>query len=464
MLPILFNNRELFVISPLNNNSLILAKSIRDTYKSSIIIFTDCSSADDTFKTTAKNIGCRIYSKSIETLKLETHNPASMIRVVLMNKDEDVNLKSALKLTEKLRGNVNAEIYTFNTSKESEFLLDSIDKGARNGSLSPIKLRRVNMVRNQIYLDILNNSLFEYAVEEYNEKIISVLIVGLGQYGMEMLKAVLWCGQMDGYVVRVNIIDKNPNIESVFYRQCPGILQRGLQPKNGEDYYELNFFGGIDVNTHEFTECVKTIESVSLVFVSLGNENYNIETAIDLRSLISGIQIDNGRKPDHTQSAHQQPRILTVVHSPEKAILMKENRLSNYKKQYYRLDCIGVNSDVYSYENVFLPKLENMALQLHMQWGSPEDFNNYEYNRRSSMASAIHKKYRDMLMPDDETKDILEHKRWNAYMRSTEGYSFGYIRDDLAQRHPLLVKYDNLSRVEKDKDTKMNTVFTQPIF
>jgi hypothetical protein len=112
---------------------------------------------------------------------------------------------------------------------------------------------------------------------------------------------------------------------------------------------------------------------------------------------------------------------------------------------------------LYSYENIFCPNLETIALNTHLQWGSYEDFNDYEYYRRSSMASAIHKKYRDLLMPDDETKDILEHKRWNAYMRSTEGYTFGYIRDDLSLRHPLLVKYDNLSQAEKDKDKNANS-------
>ncbi len=464
MLPLFYKNRNIFIFSNPDSRSLILARSIRETDKSAAVIFAGGSNADKESIAAVKRAGCRIYRRSIESVGFKGYAPNSTIRVILTSADEDANLKSALRLTKRLRGKVNAEIYTFNTSKASECLLDSVDKGGGNNLTAPVKIRRVNAVRNQIYLDLLNNSLFEEAVEEYDEKVISVLIVGFGQYGTEMLKAVLWCGQMDGYTLRAHVIDKNPDIESIFYRQCPGILQRGSQPRSGEDYYELNFYGGIDVNTHAFNECIENIGSVSLALVSLGDENLNIASAMTLRSVFSGIKIDGGGVPEHSRAARQKPRIIAVTHNPEKAALLKENRLSNYNRQYYQIDCMGADTDLYSYDNIFIPQLEAMALQTHLQWGTADDFDNYEYNRRSSMTSAIHKKYRDMLMPDDETKDILEHKRWNAYMRGTEGYSFGYIRDDLALRHPLLTKYDNLSRAEKDKDAKMNSVGTPPVF
>ncbi len=460
-----FQNKNPYIINLLNKNSLFLAESIcRADKNACIIIAGDIDPADSKQVTDAQNSGYLVTSESVLTVALKNLRSSKKVRFVLMHPEEEINLDQALKLTNMLRGKMYAEIYTVNTSKVSECLIDSIDKGSPDSEVPPIKLRRVNLVRNQVYLDILNNSIFENPVLEYNEKIICVLIAGLGQYGMEMLKAILWCAQMDGYVLRAHIIDKNPDIESVFYRHCPGIRQRGTQPKSGEDYYELNFHGGIDVNSIDFDDCVRSIASVSLAFVALGNENINLETAIRLRSLFSGIKIDNGEMPEHSRETKQNPRILTVIQHPEKASLIKENRLSNFKNEYYQLDCIGSASDMFSYENIFMPQLEAMALKSHLQLGSETDFNNYEYNRRSSMASVIHKKYRDMLMPDNETKDIVEHRRWNAYMRGTEGYSFGFIRDDLALRHPLLVKYDNLGRVEKDKDLNMNSDNISTIF
>ena len=102
-----------------------------------------------------------------------------------------------------------------------------------------------------------------------------------------------------------------------------------------------------------------------------------------------------------------------------------------------------------------------MALAAHLQWGDIESFNNYEYCRRSSMASAIHKKYRDELLDEnEELAAMAEHTRWNAYMRAVEGYSFGYIRDDLALRHSSLIKYSSLAPTEQAKDHRMNAYDT----
>ena len=46
---------------------------------------------------------------------------------------------------------------------------------------------------------------------------------------------------------------------------------------------------------------------------------------------------------------------------------------------------------------------------------------------------------------------ILEHKRWNAYMRS-EGYSYAVNRNDMAKQHNCLVPFDKLNEDDKIKD------------
>ena len=45
----------------------------------------------------------------------------------------------------------------------------------------------------------------------------------------------------------------------------------------------------------------------------------------------------------------------------------------------------------------------------------------------------------------------MEHRRWNAYMRS-EGFTYAEKRNNLAKTHNCLVTYDDLSLEEKAKD------------
>ena len=176
-----------------------------------------------------------------------------------------------------------------------------------------------------------------------------------------------------------------------------------------------------------------------------------------LRSIFSGIQIDEGKTPTHAQDDVQTPRISVVVYNNQKANLLNQNKLANFKGQYYDIKCMASNEDLYSFNNIFASHLEEMALRAHLQWGDVESLNNYEYHRRSSMASAIHRKYKDELLDDPELAAMAEHARWNAYMRAMEGYNFGYVRDDLALRHSSLVKYSSLAPTEKAKDHRMNS-------
>ena len=103
-----------------------------------------------------------------------------------------------------------------------------------------------------------------------------------------------------------------------------------------------------------------------------------------------------------------------------------------------------------------------------------EDFWAYEYCYRSSVASAIHMKARkacripgadkkedELTAAERDIIEVLEHRRWNAYMRS-EGYIFSGSKDkasrnDLAKMHHDLVDFSSLSEEDKRKDSKVGT-------
>ena len=59
--------------------------------------------------------------------------------------------------------------------------------------------------------------------------------------------------------------------------------------------------------------------------------------------------------------------------------------------------------------------------------------------------------------PCDRTEEelvglrVLEHQRWNAYMRS-EGFTYAPKRNNLAKTHHCLVPFGELSLEEQKKD------------
>ena len=109
-----------------------------------------------------------------------------------------------------------------------------------------------------------------------------------------------------------------------------------------------------------------------------------------------------------------------------------------------------------------------------MKWGQEEEFWTYEYNYRSSIASAIHMKARihcgipgankkegELSLEERDIIEVLEHRRWNAYMRA-EGYIFSgsndkSSRNDLAKMHHDLVDFSSLTEEEKRKDSIVGT-------
>ena len=130
----------------------------------------------------------------------------------------------------------------------------------------------------------------------------------------------------------------------------------------------------------------------------------------------------------------------------------------------------------YSEEVILRDALEQDALSIHAAYGGkPEDFFAYEYNYRSSAASALHNKARARLgihradLPESERTPeqnealmSLEHRRWNAYMRSI-GYVYSGSKDsssrnDLGKMHHNLVCFEELNDEDRQKDRDVGSV------
>ena len=256
---------------------------------------------------------------------------------------------------------------------------------------------------------------------------------------------------MDGYRLEGNAFDSDENVKKRFESMCPELMDEkynGDFTTKGESHYKIDIHAGVNLESLEFKTMLRNIPCVTYVFVGLEDDNRTIETAVEIRTQL----LKNKNKPT----------IDAVVWNAEKCRAL--SGITNFKNKKYSINFIGDMESSYSEKVVLYSDIEKEALARHLRWGKEEEFWRYEYNYRSSVASAIHKKMRIMCGIPGSLKEVeqrteeelwalrnLEHRRWNAYMRSI-GYTYAETRDDMAKTHHCLIPFDELPYEEQVKD------------
>lgn len=452
--------KDTYVFSELNEKSIELASDIKSKHKNASIVFfgilDDEKETNDELNERAKEIDAICFTKNILNVDFEKHSKNKTVSFFTIAVNESKNLDNALKLIEKYKNRENTNLYVFSIKIESELLLTEVDKGK-------IKVRRINDVKLCVY-NILNDdghALFENAREVIGgKKKISAVVVGLGNHGTEMVKALSWYCQMDGYELEINAFDKDDLAEERFCARAPELMSEKYNGVyvEGEAQYKINIHSNADVQTKAFADAIKNISDATYVFVALGTDDANINAAVDLRM--------------YFERLHIHPVIQTVVYNVQQKKALEG--IKNFKGQAYDIDFVGDIVSSYSEDVILVTELENAALVQHKEYCPEEDFWNFEYNYRSSIASALHEKARiDCRIPgaekdpadrnDEENRinAIIEHCRWNAYMRA-EGYIFSGSkekpsRNDLGKMHHNLVDFSALSDEDKRKDLRTFT-------
>ena len=452
--------RDWYVFSELNAGSIALARDIRGNHSRATVIFTDVFGKEEetSFELIEQAKECRAicFKKDIVTINFKAHSKKARLILFTIGENETENIDQALKLIPAYKNNGNARLFVFSARIDGEILLTKADKGK-------MKVRRVNEVRSLVNRQLYNcgGRLFENAKPSPDgTKWISAVIIGLGRHGTEMLKALTWYCQMDGYRIEIDAFDLDEKAEDRFTALAPELMSadyNGVRiPEEAE--YTIRIHSGIDVTTKTFVDRIAELKDTTYAFISLGADEANIRTAVDLRMQFERMKIV--------------PTIQAVVRNSDAKKAL--TGITNYRGQPYNIDFIGDTADSYS-ENVILNSaLEADALRRHMKWGDEEEFWQYEYNYNSSVASAIHAKARisqgipgakkrEEELTDEERKIIetLEHRRWNAYMRA-EGYIYSgspdkSSRNDLAKMHHDLVDFSSLTEEEKRKDSRVGT-------
>lgn len=452
--------KDLYVFSELNEKSLALAEDIKKNHSKCAIVFTDIfdQNEEKSYELIgrANELGAICFKKDILFVKLKIHSPAKAMYLFLIGTDEAENIGQALKIIGAYGSVPNTYLYVFTTRTEGDLLL------SHNHGMS-MKVRRVNEIRSLInrMLYEKGTDLFDKAVPTVgDEKKIHAVIVGLGSHGKEMLKALTWYCQMDGYHIEIDAYDKDELAEERFTSLCPELMSKDYNGVvvPGEVEYTIRIHAGVDVETKSFADSISNMKDVTYAFVALGSDELNVRIAVNLRMLFERSRI--------------KPVIHSVIWNSEEVTALEN--ITNYRGQPYGIGCFGDIRSSFSENVIINSELEKEALQRHLKWGKEEEFWQYEYNYNSSMASAIHMRARIFCgisgadKPNDEwTKEEkaiiepLEHRRWNAYMRA-EGYVFSGSKDkssrnDLAKMHHDLVDFSSLTEEEKRKDSRVGS-------
>ena len=449
--------RDTYVFSALNEKSLSLAEDISKKHPKASVVFTSVFKEDEDelreFIGRAGELGAVCLKRDITSKSLFRKKKGVKMTFFVMGEDDEENICHTLELCKIYDARENTRLYLFSKSTQSSLIM---------GRLKPacLKVRRVNesvsLVNRIIYDE--GHKIFDSAVDTgENEKHIGAVLVGLGEYGSQMLRTLPWYCQMDGYSLTVDAFDRDALAISRLRARCPELLDERFNGTRieGEARYKINIHTLPDVKSAEFAEEISKLQNATYVFVALGDDELNISTCAELRMLFERI----GAKP----------LIRAVVYND----LLKDALFGavNYRGQSYGIEFI---SDIETERVLVDSSLEAEALARHLKWGKEEEFWAFEYNYMSSVASALHMRARvHCAIPGAEKKEaeltekeragleLLEHRRWNAYMRS-EGYVFSgscdkSTRNDLGKMHHDLVSFYGLSDEEKEKDLRVGT-------
>ena len=445
-------NKELYVFSDLNEKSVTLAESLYANHPQSLYVFCNVNAdKNDALSERTKQLNAVCFTKDVAALKLNVHSTDSHTYIFQIGDDEAENVDRAYTIIQKYGNRTMTDMYVFSSQPKAEALLSHFSEEG-------MRLHRVSEVRSFLYHELYDNGicLFRDAVPVDGIRQIGAIVVGLSPNGFEVARTLPWFCQMDGYQIRIHVFDRDPEAKGRMCAACPELMDdahNGQFEDDGEAQYEITVEGGMDYESDRFLQRIRDVGLITYTFIDTGDDTENIRIAMRLRVLY--------------ERMHIHPRIIAILrNSRDKDML---NHVCDYSGNAYDILFAGDIRTCYTESVILNSELEKEALRRHMKWGEEKAFWTYEHNYRSSMASAIHTKMKRLCKlpgsdlepskrsePDKLRYRKLEHRRWNAYMRS-EGFVYSgstekSSRNNLGKMHNCLVTFDMLTEAEKIKD------------
>ncbi len=344
----------------------------------------------------------------------------------LMGEDESEKIRHASGLINEYKLRSDMKLYIFSDGEESKCLLNSYTEDEKN----EIKMEvvRMNDIRFLVYHSLDENGirLFEKANDIGNgQREISAVVVGLGRYGMEILKALLWYCQLPGYTVRINAFDENEDAAERFTSMCPDIKLGKTVNREGDMRYRVDI-ETVKIGTDEFDRRINKLarakkHSPTYVFVALGTDAVNLTTSMEIRRDL----INNGCNADIETVIYDSALKKRVSTSWIRGDIVRTGM------EGYGIHVIGDMESFYSVKTVIASKLVKDGLDIHMSWANSKQDGFYmeDYNFYSSIAKALHRHLREKIIEyiSNEKSDkavfdkllnegIEEPRNWNRWL------------------------------------------------
>lgn len=276
--------KEIVYFSELNEQSLALAKSIRENARNEknwlrkpIIVFTDVYTDDEEEKSTelllsAKALGAICINDDI----LHTHiRYRWKKKMFLIDKNEVNNIQTLTALSTESRYKLldGADVFLFSNDDTFALVGYKIKEELKNKSWAK-KMPRIisvngyrNLVRNLLSEVPLYEPLVEktdaHSIKHHEEdRQLNVTIIGAGDIGTEMFLSTYWYGQILNYQLNINVISQEP--EEVFIDKInyinPDIFDTCVRSKTTirkEDTERLDSVFSFDGSTNQYSKIMR---------------------------------------------------------------------------------------------------------------------------------------------------------------------------------------------------------------
>lgn len=447
-------SKKYYYFSCVSDKTLALAEGIKKGNKNAVLVFCNSKGCDAGLSEKIRKMGGVLLYKTCPSI-FPGIRPKD-ITFYLAEDNEDENINTSIQLVEKYRHNKKHKV-TVNAFNHNSSSVQAVEKAGKGR----VVLHFIDKVALQCYHLLFQYPLHDAIVEKSGKKVLSVMIIGAGEFGQTMLKTISWCGQLPDAELKIRVFDKSGSqIEEEFFTAAPELRL---------PQYDIKFIDA-DVTKDTFVKNIKKYASDATVCIlSMGDDMLNVSTA---NTVYSTFRKQNGFK--------ETPLLLTRMRSVEK---VKNLSKSSYIQER-NIVLFGDIASVYSSQVIFHTQLEKIGFAVHLSYfgvlDKPKDDKDriyavekyYEsvYNRNSSLAVALHIKSKVYCIEQmqkenvnyEEIIEVLacnEHNRWNAFMRS-EGYTSATNdqlkafaptvksslkdRDDLTKLHSCLREWDEL--------------------